>query len=170
MTIAINLFIVWYLLVIVFGDRPPGSPIRRLLRPFDAVVDGLGLRQQWAMFAPDPTSRSVRLHVLLRLASGAAIRWDPPRFDASSLVALRGFRRRLFELMIATPGGAMARRSLAGYLLRTYGGSETPVEVVFLRTDSGVPEPWDCSLAPSVEQVVERIPVESADDLDARTR
>jgi hypothetical protein len=169
-TIATDLFIVWYLLIIVLGERPPGNPVRRLLRPFDAIVDGLGLRQHWAMFAPDPTSKSVRLHALIRLASGAAIRWDPPRFDGSRLRSFRGFRRRLFELMVATPGGAVARRSLAGYLLRTYGGIEPAVEVVLLRTDSGVPEPWDYSLAPAAEHVVERIPIEPADDLDAHTR
>jgi hypothetical protein len=169
-TIAIDLFIVWYLLVIVFGDRSPRHPVRRLLRPFDALVDGLGLRQHWAMFAPDPTSRSIRLHALIRLASGAAIRWDPPRFDRSPMRALRGFRRRLFELMIAMPGGAIARRSLAAYLVRTYGRGETPVEVVFVRTESAVPAPWDFSLAPSVERVVARIPIATADDSDAHHR
>ncbi len=170
MTLAIDLFIVWYLLVIVLGDRSPGNPIRRLLRPFDAVVDGLGLRQHWAMFAPDPSSQSTRLHVLIRLASGGAIRWDPPRFDGSRLRAFRGFRRRLFELMIASPGGAIARRSVAGYLVRTYGGAEPPVEVVFFSTDAEVPASWDDSPAPDVEHVVESITFEPPDRFDARTR
>jgi hypothetical protein len=132
MTVAIDLFIVAYLAFIA-------------------------LRQEWAMFAPDPTAQSTHLHVMIRLASGDAIRWDPPRFR-SRWAAMRGFRRRLYELMLALPDSAAARRSLADYLVATYTSSDPAVDVVFVCTEMPAPAAWDFRPGEPVEFVIDTIP------------
>lgn len=170
MIIAINLFILCWLAVIVFGTWVPESSDGGTPHPIGLIIDGLGLRQYWAMFAPDPTARSVRLHVLIHLSSGAAIRWDPPRFRASRPAAFRGFRRRLFELMLADPDGRVARHSLATFLVRTYCSLDAPVAVTFVGTAVSVPTPWDDMPGESGEWVIETIPVEATDDFAARAR
>jgi hypothetical protein len=162
-TLAIDLFILWFLVVIVAGNQPVGSLARRLLRPCDWVIDGIGLRQHWALFAPNPSAVSTRLYALIRLSSGGVIRWDPPRFDDSARAAWWGFRRHLFELMIATVGGSVARRSLASYLVQTYGrAGDAAVEVIFMRVETPVPAVSGGPCGPVVERMVEAVPVEPA--------
>jgi hypothetical protein len=136
-TVAIDLFIAWYLLVVTVAQSAPG---RRLFAPFDVVIDGLGLRQHWAMFAPDPAGASTRLYVVIQLRSGQQLRWDRDQRLTGSWEGFIGFRRRLFTIMLATVGGSAARRSFAGYLVRTYGvPGDPPATVTFMRTRLPVP-------------------------------
>lgn len=134
MTYAVDLFIVGYLAFIA-------------------------LRQQWAMFAPEPTAQSTRLHVVIRLASGDAIRWDPPRFTASRCAAMRGFRRRLYELMLTAPEASAARQLLAARLVRTYTSSDLAIDAVFVCTRTTVAVPWSPEPPPPVEEIVEIVSV-----------
>jgi hypothetical protein len=115
------------------------APRLRVLAPLDAVLEGLGLEQYWSMFAPDVSAWSVRCYAVIRLSSGGALRWDPPRVDATRVTAWVGFRRRLFELMIATVGGEIACRSFAVYLADTYRrDGDPPIEVVIVRVTTTI--------------------------------
>src|SRR5262245_58799795 len=170
MTVLTDAFIAAYLLVALFADRPVPRAIGWLRRPIDFIVDGLWLRQHWSLFAPDPATRSLRLHAIIRLASGGCIRWDPPRYTGSNVAAFRGFRRRLFEIMIATPGGAAGRRSLAAYLTRTYARPSIVTAVVFVRTESPAPAPWHFTGCDETETVLAVVDVESMDALAGAAR
>jgi hypothetical protein len=160
MSLAADLFIAGYLVVILAGHRRAPALVRPLLRPLNRVVDGLGLRQYWAMFAPDPARLSLSLEARIDLATGAAIRWVPP--------ARQGFRRRLFLLMLATVGGTAARRSMAEYLARTYTpGGDRAVGVSFIRHERPVEAPWYGTAGGPNTRQVERIDLTAARERDA---
>ena len=160
MSLAIDFFIAGYLVVILLGHRPAPAILRPLLAPVNRLVDGLGLRQYWAMFAPDPSRISINLEARIALASGAAIRWVPP--------AREGFRRRLFLLMLATVGGTAARRSMAGYLARTYTPEgDRAVSVSFIRHERPVEAPWHGTAPAAGTRVVERIELTAVEGSDA---
>lgn len=163
MTIAVDLFIAWYLIVILFAHAAPGTLSRRVLAPFDRLIDAIGLRQYWAMFAPDPASASTHLYVLMRRQSGATLRWERDAVPAGSLSAIRNFRRRLFVLMLATVGGSSARQSFAQYLNRAYGTPSDPFSSVdFMRVVTPVPWPPD-EAAAAYEELIETVDVLSVD-------
>jgi len=161
LTLAIDVFIVCYLLVIAFGHAPAGRLPGQLFVPFRVIIDAIGLRQFWAMFAPDPAAASTSLFVLIHLRSGRAIRWEREPHGS--------FRRRLFVLMLATVGGSLARHSFAGYLIRTYcGADDPPVSVTFMRTLTPV-APWPGATSPH-DQLVECVQVADLDDLAGHSR
>jgi hypothetical protein len=160
--LAIDVFIAWYLLVILCADRPSGSVWRRVLGPFDRPIDAIGLRQHWSLFAPDPATASTRLHVIIHLATGEGLRWEPPRMDGSRWQAWVHFRRRLFEIMLATVGGTVARRAFAGYLMRTYlRPGDAAVALTFVRQAQRVAD-GDAPAPPATDVVVETIRLETA--------
>ena len=63
---------------IVLWNLPPGRP-RAATRPTaGAVVQGLGLEQDWALFAPNPRSYSVGVYATITHRSGRVETWVPP--------------------------------------------------------------------------------------------
>jgi hypothetical protein len=62
-----------------------------------------------------------------------------------------------------TVGGSVARRSLASYLVQTYGrAGDAAVEVIFMRVETPVPAVSGGPCGPVVERMVEAVPVEPA--------
>lgn len=63
---------------LVLWNLPAGRPhdaVRPLVAP---VVQGLGLEQDWALFAPDPRAFSVGLSAAITFSDGHVEHWEPP--------------------------------------------------------------------------------------------
>src|SRR5690348_18331289 len=63
---------------VVLWNLPAGRP-RQATRPLaERVVLGLGLEQDWALFAPTPRAYSVGVYATLTYADGRVQTWVPP--------------------------------------------------------------------------------------------
>jgi hypothetical protein len=150
---VINAFIVFYLLTAWCWGLPAGTFCRSLIGPLSPLIRWLGLNQSWGMFAPDPCAVERDLQVIIKLQSGGALVWEPPRMATLSRAqAFLKFRHREYVTALLTEWGAPCRSALAKYLLRKYDFRDArPIEIVFARTAKPIGPPWqEC---PPVEPV-----------------
>ena len=80
----IDAFIVAYLFVAWGWRHSVGTFGRIATEPFAGIVRWLGIGQDWSMFTPNPASYGVRLQIIIKRRSGAAIVWEPPRLEVGS--------------------------------------------------------------------------------------
>jgi len=144
MTAAIDLFVLAYLLVAVFWQLPGWRLWRVILDPLAPLIHWLGFEQYWGMFAPDPPTSDRDLVVILKLPSGAALVWEPPRLHTlSRWDAFLEFRYRSYEHDILYDEDSPAcRAALAEYLLRKYDfDDQRPLAVAFSYLDRELAPP-----------------------------
>ena len=77
--LSISVVVVCVFASIVVANLPD-SPTQDRLSPIaEPLVDGLGVRQGWAVFSPNPTSISVLLEARLTYDDGTTSTWRVPR-------------------------------------------------------------------------------------------
>ena len=151
MKAIVDLFVLSYLLGAVPWPSARGGLTRLLLDPVVALARFFGFEQHWGMFAPDPATSDRDLQVILRLPSGAALLWEPPRLHAlSRWRAFLWFRYRSYEhAILYDEGGPACRAALAEYLLRKYDFGDTrPRAVSFSYVDREIPPPGSSDPSP----------------------
>lgn len=63
-------------------DNLPGSELKRSLAPVVGPVEkNLGLKQNWALFAPNPPRKQSSIFVQLEFSDGSQGRWQPPAWN-----------------------------------------------------------------------------------------
>lgn len=63
----------------------PDSQLKASVRPLaEPAEEALGLRQNWALFAPNPARRQSRLVAQVEFVDGRTGRWDPPAWGGVS--------------------------------------------------------------------------------------
>ena len=151
MKAIIDLFVLSYLLGAVPWPSARGGLTRLLLDPVVALARFFGFEQHWGMFAPDPATSDRDLQVILRLPSGGALLWEPPRLHGlSRWRAFLWFRYRSYEhAILYDEGGPACRAALAEYLLRKYDFGDTrPRAVTFSYVDREIPPPGSSDPSP----------------------
>ena len=80
-TKSISAFVIAYIVIATVYLSPP-SPWRDIaLQPLQPVIDYVGLRQDYCLFAPDPLKENVDLSAEVTLANGEKEIWTFPRMD-----------------------------------------------------------------------------------------
>jgi hypothetical protein len=142
-TTVIDVFIVAYLFVAWFWRHPSETFGRVVTAPIAPLVRWGGFGQNWSMFTPDPAVSGCDLQVVIKLRSGAALVWEPPRLDAlTPWGAFRRFRYRGYANAMMSTWAGDCQPTLADYLMRKYDFSEDPpVEIVFTWVDRPIAPP-----------------------------
>ncbi len=76
--LAISAFVIVLLGAILTANLPGSAMQRRLLSLGHGVVYGLGLDQNWNVFAPDPRQQTLDLEAHVRFADGSTSVWHVP--------------------------------------------------------------------------------------------
>ncbi len=130
---AANVFIAFYLFVVVAWTSPQGSPLRRLVRPFVKFVRWSGLWHSWEMFAPDPLSATRYLLAEITLRDGDTLLWHAPSVDDQpAWRAFRQMRHTKYQSTVFRKDHAFLRGPLVHYLLRKYDFADNPPVAVRL--------------------------------------
>jgi hypothetical protein len=116
---------------IVLWNLPAGRP-RDATRPAaGAVVQGLGLEQDWALFAPNPRSYSVGVYATITHRSGRVETWVPPH-NGLLLAPYRTYRWQKYVERLRGDDYSGLWEPTARWLAREHGGDVT--RVVLTRT------------------------------------
>jgi hypothetical protein len=75
---VIGLLMAGLVACLVLWNLPAGRPHDAARPVVGPVVQGLGLEQDWALFAPDPRGFSVGVLATVTYADGRVRRWVPP--------------------------------------------------------------------------------------------
>lgn len=127
-------------LAVLGWNLPAGRPHDRAVRALGPVTQGLGLEQDWALFAPDPRSFGVGVHATLTYADGRTRRWDPPH-NGLLLSPYRTYRWQKYVERLRADDYSSLWDPTARWLARRYGPGV--VRVVLTRTFRDVAVPGD---------------------------
>lgn len=131
-------------LAVVGWNLPAGRPHDRAVRALGPVAQGLGLEQDWALFAPDPRSFGVAVYATLTYADGHTRRWEPPHNGTPGGLLIGPYRtyrwQKYVERLRADEYNALWDPT-ARWLARKYGPGV--VKVVLTRTFRDVATPGD---------------------------
>jgi len=135
---VIGAFMVLVVLAVLGWNLPAGRPHNRAVRALGSVTQGLGLEQDWALFAPDPRGFGVSVHATLTYADGHTRRWDPPH-NGVLLAPYRTYRWQKYVERLRADDYANLWDPTCRWLIRTYGPGV--VKVVLTRTFRDVADP-----------------------------
>ncbi|MFN2537861.1 MAG: hypothetical protein ABR549_06865 [Mycobacteriales bacterium] len=137
---VIAAFCALVVLAVVAWNLPAGRPHDRAVRALGPVAQGLGLEQDWALFAPEPRSFGVAVHATLTYGDGHTRRWDPPH-NGIVITPYRNYRWQKYVERLRADDYAGLWDPTARWLARTYGPDV--VKVVLTRTFRDVAVPGD---------------------------
>jgi hypothetical protein len=135
---ALTVVMVAVLACVVLWNLPAGRA-REATRPLSGtVVQGLGLEQDWALFAPNPRGYSVGVYATITHADGRVQTWVPPH-NGLLLTPYRTYRWQKYIERVRADDYAALWEPTARWLARKYGPGV--VKVVLTRTfqDAKVP-------------------------------
>jgi len=113
--LSISVVVVCVFASIVVANLPD-SPTQDRLSPIaEPLVDGLGVRQGWAVFSPNPTSISVLLEARLTYDDGTTSTWRVPR-GGPVLDSVRSERWRQIDVKLRQDAYSGRWRSFAEWL------------------------------------------------------
>lgn len=153
--ILIDAFIVVYLFLAWAWRQPHGTLGHAATEPIARFVQWIGLAQDWSMFTPDPPFTGADLQVIVKLESGAAILWEPPRMEAlSRRGAFRFFRYRAYANAMMSSWAIAGQPTLADYLVRKYeSNGDRPVEVVYTWIERPIAPPGETVAPPPARSI-----------------
>ena len=129
------------LVVVVLGwNLPAGRPHDRALRYLGPVTQGIGLEQDWALFAPDPRSYGVGVYATLTYSDGHTSRWEPPH-NGLLVSPYRTYRWQKYVERLRADEYIGLWEPTARWLARTHGPGV--VKVVLTRTWHDAATPGD---------------------------
>ena len=131
-------FMLLVVLAVLGWNLPAGRPHNRAVRALGGVTQGLGLEQDWALFAPDPRSFGVSVHATLTYRDGRTRRWDPPH-NGLLVASYRTYRWQKYVERLRADDYANLWEPTAYWLAREYGPGV--VKVVLTRTFRDVADP-----------------------------
>ena len=116
---------------VLLWNLPPGRP-REATRPTaGALVQALGLEQDWALFAPDPRSYSVAVYATITHSDGRVEKWVPPH-NGLLLAPYRTYRWQKYVERVRADDYSGLWEPTARWLAREHGPGVT--KVVLTRT------------------------------------
>ena len=125
---------------VLLWNLPPGRP-RDAVRPtVGTVVQGLGLEQDWALFAPDPRGFGVGVHATVTHRDGRVETWAPPH-NGVVLSPYRTYRWQKYVERLRADDYAALWEPTARWVARQAGDDVT--KVVLTRTFRDVRAPGD---------------------------
>ena len=125
--------------VAVVGCTLPAGPTHdRAVRALGPVTQGLGLEQDWALFAPDPRGFGVAVHATLTYRDGHTRQWTPPH-NGIVLTPYRTYRWQKYVERLRADDYSGLWDPTARWLARVYGPGV--IRVVLTRTFRDVATP-----------------------------
>ena len=137
---VIGAFALLLVLAVLGWNLPAGRPHDRAVRALGPLTQGLGLEQDWALFAPDPRSFGVAVHATLTYQDGHTRRWDPPH-NGLLVTPYRNYRWQKYVERLRADDYSTLWDPTARWLARTYGPGV--VKVVLTRYFRDVADPGD---------------------------
>jgi hypothetical protein len=129
--IALSALILFTLFSLVVWNAPD-SPLRRhVLVATGRYTTALGLDQNWAVFAPNPRTESLRLLAAGQFADGSSAQWALPR-GGSVFGAYWDYRWLKWMEWATSDDQRQLWRPTAEYVARRLSRPGRPVENVFL--------------------------------------
>ena len=162
MRLIIDLFIIAYLFVAWAWRQPAGTFGRVATEPLITFLRWSGFGQDWSMFTPDPPVAGADVEIIIKRASGSAIRWQLPRMIAlSRWGAFRNFRYRTYaNAILSNWAAATVRPAVADYVLRKYEyGDDHPIEILYTWIAQPVAPPGDTAAAAPTQSVFHSVAV-----------
>ena len=148
---VIAAFALLVVLAVVGWNLPAGRAHDRAVRALGPVTQGLGLEQDWALFAPDPRGFGVSVHATLTYADGRTRRWDPPH-NGLLVSPYRTYRWQKYVERVRADDYSGLWDPTARWLAREYGPGVT--KVVLTRTFQEAKVPGARSPRPEQGQFV----------------
>lgn len=140
---SLSSFAVLVFLVILLAENLPASYAKEQLAPVLPVTNAVGLRQEWAVFAPNPSRVEVNTFARVSLADGTERLWFPPGgdgwFESNTAARWQKWSDRI--RLDANSGDWPANASLIADDMKSEGVD--PVTVELVREWSTVPLPGD---------------------------
>jgi len=141
-----DLFIVIFLWIAWSWSLPEDAPAKWLVNHVAKLISWLGLWHSWRMFAPNPTSTTRRLVVLVEYADGSKYEWRPPgTLPEGAWPAFLHSRFRKFTDNASAGKAKGLQWSMADYAVRRFdkllGGNRSLTHVAI------VEESWDVHFA-----------------------
>jgi len=116
---------------LLLWNLPAGRP-RNATRPnTGALVQALGLEQDWALFAPNPRSYSVGVYATITHRDGRVEKWVPPH-NGLLIAPYRTYRWQKYVQRVRADEYSNLWEPTARWLVRKYGSDVT--KVVLTRT------------------------------------
>lgn len=120
-SIAVNVFIVFLLLVFFLWDLPQDAFARRLLRPFSTPIAYVGLDHEWAMFAPSPPRYNYVPEFELHYADGTHDAFHLDIFGRPDAPGPLSTRHVKFCGALLLPSDSAVKPAFCRYLVREHG-------------------------------------------------
>ncbi len=137
--VAISAFVIVLMIAILTANLPASALQRQLLRIDHGIVYGLGLDQNWNVFAPDPRQQSLDLEARLRFADASAGVWRPPSGGAL-IGSYWDYRWRKWLEYATQESNAFLWAPAAAYAGRQE-VDRTPTQVALVRRSADLPPP-----------------------------
>jgi hypothetical protein len=129
------------LIVSVVGwNLPAGRPHDRAVRALGPVVQGVGLEQDWALFAPDPRAFGVGVFATITYRDGHTKRWTPPH-NGLVLAPYRTYRWQKYVERLRADDYSGLWEPTAAWIARNQGPNVIRVDLT--RTFRNVTVPGD---------------------------
>jgi hypothetical protein len=123
---------------IVLWNLPPGRPRDGAREVVGPVVQGLGLEQDWALFAPNPRAFSVGIVATVTFADGRTQTWRPPS-DGLLLAPYRTYRWQKYVERARADDYPLLWEPTARWVARQAGDDVTRVVLTRTFRDAVVP-------------------------------
>lgn len=130
---------------IVLWNLPPGRPHDAVRPVAGAVIQGVGLEQDWALFSPDPRSFDVGVYATLTHRGGRISRWVPPH-NGHYLAPYRTYRWQKYVERLRADDNSSMWEPTARWVAAQ--GGKDVVKVVLTRTFRDVVAPGDSKPRP----------------------
>jgi uncharacterized protein DUF5819 len=144
--VVISVLIVLVLVCVLTANLPRSELQHRLLSADHHMLYGLGLDQNWNLFAPDPRRQTIALEARIVYADGSREVWRPP--SGGALVgAYWDYRWRKWYEQVTQSGTDAIWTDAARYVARTH-AARRPVRVSLVSRWYDLPPPGHVSDAP----------------------
>lgn len=137
---ALGAFMAVVLGCVVLWNLPAGKPHDAVRPVAGRVVQGLGLEQDWALFAPDPRSFSVGVYATVTFRDGRTQTWVPPH-NGVLLAPYRNYRWQKYVERLRADDYSGLWEPTARWVARQAGDGVT--RVVLTRTFQDTQPPGD---------------------------
>lgn len=139
---AASVTIAFFLMASFAGLVPDSRTSEAIDRYVGPAVGATGLRQNWGVFAPEPTQTEVQVHAVVYFEDGTSVEWTPRTlgvFDSS-----RAERWRKWESRIRLDEAEALWPASSTYIADQFAAAASPVaRVRLVRTWSDVPPPTE---------------------------
>jgi hypothetical protein len=131
---------------VVLWNLPAGRPHDAVRPVVGPVVQGLGLEQDWALFAPDPRGYSVGVYATITHRDGRVETWVPPH-NGLLLAPYRTYRWQKYVERLRADDYGNLWEPTARWIARQHGSDVT--KVVLTRTFQDAQAPGSRGPRPS---------------------